>query len=156
MDHRATTAGVTSALDSSMSLSTRTNAVIESWHHAPPLMYALHNEISDLVVVLDSTSAATEVDTSREHGKLLEDLEKPLAEARRLLARVESLVEELLEAHDGRTRGRVLSRDGKTATFKDRLRDVRIAMHDCLLLHNVYGYQCLFPSPAEADVTSAK
>lgn len=139
-------AGVTSVLDSSMSLSARTNAVIESWHHAPPLMYALHNEISDLVVVLDSTSAATEVDTSREHLKLLDDLEKPLAEALRLLGAVESLVMELLEARDGRTRGRVLSKNGQTETFKDRLRDVRTALYDCLLLHNVYGYQCSFSS----------
>lgn len=133
-------AGVTSALDSSMSLSTRTNAVIESWRHAPPLMYALHNEISDLVVVLDNTSAATEVDTSRERTKLLDDLEKPLSEARRLLAAVEDLVAELLEARDGKTRGRVLSKGGKTANLKDRLRDVRIALHDCILLRNVYGY----------------
>lgn len=133
-------AGVTSALDSSMSLSTRTNAVVESWHHAPPLIYALHNEISDLVVVLDNTSAATEVNTSREHAKLLDDLEKPLAEARLLLATVENLIAELLVARDGRTRGRVLSKNDQTETLKDRLRDVRIALHDCLLLHNVYGY----------------
>ncbi|KAG6361011.1 hypothetical protein INS49_009230 [Diaporthe citri] len=85
-------AGVTSALDSSMRLSARTNDVVESWHHAPPLMYALHNEISDLVVVLDNTSAAAEVATSREHAKLLDDLGKPLVEARRLLAAVESSV----------------------------------------------------------------
>ncbi|KAK7698297.1 hypothetical protein SLS64_012662 [Diaporthe eres] len=133
-------AGVTSALDSSMSLSARTNAVITSWHHAPPLMYALNNEISDLVVILDNTSAATEVDTSKKHAKLLGDLEKPLAEARSLLAAAENLVAELLEARDGKTRGRVLSRGGKTANLKDRLRDVRIALHDCLLLHNVYEY----------------
>lgn len=139
-------AGVTSALDSSMSLSTNTNAVIESWRHAPPLMYALHNEISDLVVVLDNTSAATEVDTSRQHAKLLGDLEKPLAEARSLLAAVGNLVAELLEARDGKTRGRVLSKGGKMATFKDGLRDVRIALHDCLLLHNVYGYLVRFLS----------
>lgn len=103
-------------------------------------MYALHNEISDLVVVLDNTSAAMEVDTSRKHSKLLDDLEKPLAEVRRLLAEVQSLVTELLETRDGRTRGKVLSRHGKMASFKDGLRDLRIALHDCLLLHNVYGY----------------
>lgn len=143
MDHPATTAGVTSALEFCMSLSSRTDAVIELWHGTPPLMFALHNELSDLVVVLDSTRTATELvgpDASKQHARLLGDLEKPLTEAYRILTAVEALVVELVEAHDGKTRGRVLNRDGKAATFKDRLRGVRTVLHDCLLLHNVYGY----------------
>lgn len=143
MDHPATMAGVTSALEFCMSLSSRTDAVIESWHGTPPLMFALHNELSDLIVVLDSTRAATEIaglDVSKQHSRLLVDLRNPLTEAYRILTTVEDLVVELVEARDGKTRGRVLSRDGKAATFKDRLRGVRILMHDCLLLHNVYGY----------------
>lgn len=106
-------------------------------------MFALHNELSDLVVVLDSSLAATEMavlDDGKDHAEFLVDLEWSLNEASRLLKAVEDLVAELLEARDGRTRGRILSRDGKTATVKDRLRDVRIALNDCLLLHNVYGY----------------
>lgn len=135
-------AGVTSALELGMSLSNRTDAAIESWHNAPPLIYALHNELSDLVIVLDSARAATEtaaLDAGKEHDEFLIDLDRPLTEACRLLTTVEALVVELLEARDGRTRGRVLARDDKTATFKDGLRAVRIALHDCLLIHNVYG-----------------
>lgn len=143
MDHPATMAGVTSALEFCMSLSSRTDAVIESWHGTPPLMFALHNELSDLVVVLDSTRATTELvglDASKQYSRLLGDLEKPLTEAYRILTEVEDLVVELIEARDGKTRGRVLNRDGKATNFKDRLRGVRIVLHDCLLLHNVYGY----------------
>lgn len=123
-----------------MSLSRRTDAVIESWHGTPPLMLALHNELSDLVVVLDSTRAATEIagiDVSKQHSRLLGDLEKPLTEVYRILTAVEDLVVELIEARDGKTRGRVLN---KAENFKDRLRGIRIVLHDCLLLHNVYGY----------------
>lgn len=143
MDHRETMVGVTSALEFCMRLSSRTDAVIESWHGTPPLMFALHNEVSDLVVVLDGTRAATEIaglDASKQHARLLDDLEIPLTETYRILTAVEDLVVELVEARDGRTRGRVLIKDGKAATFKDRLRGVRIVLHDCLLLHNVYGY----------------
>lgn len=143
MDHPATMAGVTSALEFCMSLSRRTDAVIESWHGTPPLMLALHNELSDLVVVLDSARAATEIagiDVSKQHSRLLGDLENPLTEVYRILTAVEDLVVELIEARDGKTRGRVLNKDGKAENFKDRLRGIRIVLHDCLLLHNVYGY----------------
>lgn len=135
--------GVTSALNFCMRLSSSTDAVIESWHGTPPLMFALHNELSDLVVVLDSTRAATEIaglDDSNQHASLLGDLEKPLTEAYRILTAVKDLVMELVEARDGKTRGRVLIRDGKAANFKDLLRGIRIVLHDCVLLHNVYGY----------------
>lgn len=112
-------------------------------------MFALHNELSDLVVVLDSARAAAEtavLDDGKEHTELFSELKEPLTEAFRLLTVVEDLTAKLLEARDGRARGRVLSKDGKTATFKDRLRDVRIALDDCLLLHNVYGYHiCSHP-----------
>lgn len=106
-------------------------------------MFALHNEVSDLTVVLDGTRAAIEIaglDASKQHARLLDDLEIPLTETYRILTAVEDLVVELVEARDGRTRGRVLIKDGKAATLKDRLRGVRIVLHDCLLLHNVYGY----------------
>lgn len=144
MDHRTTMVGVTSALEFCMRLSSKIDTVIESWHGTPPLMFALHNELSDLVVVLDSTRAATEIaglDASKQNARLLDDLGIPLTEAYRIMTAVEDLVVELVEARDGKTRGRVLVRNGKAATFKDRLRGVRIVLHDCLLLHNVYGYQ---------------
>lgn len=123
-----------------MRLSGRTNAVIESWHKAPPLIYALHNELSDLVVVLDDTRAATEAaiyDPGKEQTELFADLEQPLAGANQLLTAVEKLAADLQEARHAKTRWRVLSDHGQTASLKDRLRDVRIMLHDCLLLHNV-------------------
>ena len=77
-------------------------------------MYALHNELSDLVVVLDSTLAATGVaglSANKKHAELLNDIERPLAEAFRLLTSIQSLVAELLAARDERTRCRVLSKN---------------------------------------------
>lgn len=149
MDQIATSAGVASALEFCMSLCSRTDAIIESWHSTPPLMFALHNELSDLVVVLDSARAAAEtavLDNGKQHTEFFSELKQPLTEAFRLLTVVEDLTAKLLEARDGRARGSVLSKDGKTATFKNRLRDVRIALDDCLLLHNVYGYHtCSHP-----------
>ena len=146
MDLRATTAGVTSTLEFCMSLSSRTNTVIDSWTNTPSLMYALHNEISDLVVVLDNTRAATEaavLDNGKKSAELLDGLGGHLAEAYRLLKAVEKLVADLLAARDGRQRCRVLAKNGQAASFKDCLRDVRIRLDDCLLLHNVYGYLAL-------------
>lgn len=143
MDQRVPMAGVTSALELCMSVSRSTNAAIESWNNTPPLMYALHNEISDLVVLLDSTRAATEgagLDASKEHAGLLDDVEQPLAEAVRLLTSVQYLVAELLAARDERTRARVLSKNDQAASFQNCLRDVRTRLHNCLLLHNVYEH----------------
>jgi len=143
MDPRAATAGFTSTLEYGMSLSFRTNAVIESWRNAPPLMCALHNEISDLVVVLDNTRAAAEtavLDAKTKSGELLNDLERPLVEVFRLLQAVDGLVGELLTARDERQRCKILSKNGRTASFQDRLRDVRITLYNCLLTHNVYVY----------------
>lgn len=142
MDYPATTAGVTSALELGVSLSDRANAVIEAWHDTPPLMYALNNELSDFIVVLDNAASATEVsglNDSRRPAGLLSDLEQHVTGANRLLAEAEELVAELLAARDGRQRRRVLSRDGQTASLKDRLRDARVSLHNCLLCHNMYG-----------------
>ncbi|KAL1854016.1 hypothetical protein Daus18300_011606 [Diaporthe australafricana] len=140
MDLFTTMAGVTSLLESSVRLSGRTSAVIESWPKTPPLIYALHNELSDLIIILDNTRAATEVaiqDIEKEHTELLADLEQPLAEAKAVLTAIENLVADLLEARHARTRWRVLSDHGQTASLKDHLRDVRVMLHDCLLLHNM-------------------
>lgn len=147
MDYPATTAGVTSALELGVSLSGRANAVIEAWHDTPPLMYALHNELSDLIVVLDNTHSATEVSrlsAGTGPDELLSDLEQHLTRANQLLAQAEGLVAELLAAPGVRQRRRVLSRNGQTASLKDRLRDARVSLHNCLLLHNVYGYPAPF------------
>ncbi|KAJ0110049.1 hypothetical protein J7T55_014852 [Diaporthe amygdali] len=133
MDFRANMASVTSAMESGMSLCGKTNAVIESWNDTPPLMYALHNELSDLVIVLDNVQAVSESTISghsREHAELFADLERPLAEACRLLTTVEVLVAELLEARDARTRCRVLSKIGHTTSLKDRLRDTQLDLKE--------------------------
>lgn len=157
MDYPATTAGVTSALELGVSLSGRVNAVIESWHDTPPLMYALHNELSDLIVVLDNARSATEVSelsAGSRPAEILRDLEQHLAGADRLLSEAEELVVELLAARDVRQRRRVLSRNGQTASLKDRLRDARVSLHNCLLRHNMYGSPVPLVSPTQADVTS--
>lgn len=143
MDFRAATAGFTNTLEYGISLSRKTDTVIETWPNTPPLMCALHNELSDLVVVLDNTRAAAEtaaLDANTKSGELLEDLERPLVEIFRLLQAVDGLVAELLGARDGRQRSKILSKNGRTASFQDRLRDGRITLYNCLLAHNVYGF----------------
>jgi hypothetical protein len=149
MDPRAATAGFTSTLEFGMSLSFRSNAVIDSWHETPPLMCALHNELSDLVVVLDNTRAAAEtaaLDPKSNSSELLTDLEKHLVEVFRVLQVVDLLVAELLAASDGKQRWRILSKTGRAAGFQDRLRDVRTTLYSCLLTHNMYEYLARYRS----------
>lgn len=158
MDTRAATTGFTSTLEYGINLSVKSNSLIEAWRDTPPLMCALHNEVSDLVVVLDDTHAAAKTaahDASAKSAELLDDLERPLVEVFRVLQAVDGLVGELLAARDGRHRGRILSRNVRAAGFQGRLRDARVALYNCLLAHNVYGYLAR-SGPTKANDLAAK
>jgi len=114
--------------------------VIHTWKGAPPAIYALYNEISDLNVVLDhidATQHALAARGTKYDAHFVVALDDHLSQARLLLAELQKLVLELKDLSTVKKKYKWLFRHAEVAQLQHRLRETRGRMGDLLAAYNV-------------------
>ena len=132
-----------SIVDASLRLSDRIRAVVHLWRHAPTEIIALHNEISDLTVVLDHCRMAvrniqaTDIQAGRTGTPdVPADLGQQLRKVETILSQLEGFLDELMAIPGLRKRFQWVKRSSFASTKKDEIRDVRMRINDMLAAHN--------------------
>lgn len=132
-----------SIVDATVRLSGRIKGVIHLWMHAPMEIIALHNELSDLAVVLDyGRMAAFDIQTTEIQVGLAStpnvsaDLGRQLKTAEVILSQLDSFVNELMAIPKIKKRFRWVTRGSFASTKKDELRNVRMRINDIFAAYN--------------------
>jgi hypothetical protein len=142
MDPLSIIVSVATLLDVGMRVSREMNSVIKTWKTATPTIFALHNEISDLNVVLDHMSHTWQTIRANTSGtkydrNFLAAFEDNLTQAEHLLQKTESFVLELKSLSSLKMKYKWLRKNSVAEELKDQLREVRVRLGELLAAYSV-------------------
>jgi hypothetical protein len=140
MDPFSIFVSVATLLEVGMRVSIELGGVVRTWRNAPPAIFALYNEISDLNVVLDHTRSAGQVvdaKGAKYDTHFLETLEGHLRQARKLLDDLETLVLELKDLSTVKKKYKWVFKNSEASSLQHRLREVRARINELLIAYNV-------------------
>jgi len=144
MDPLSIVASAASILELGLKVSKGVNGVITTWRSAAPVIFALHNEVSDLNVVLDHmTHAWTSIHAKSRDNKqdrhFLKAFHLQLDQAEDVLHQINREVQALRAMNSFKMKFKWLSRNSRVAGMQSRLKDVRMRLSELMLAYNVYG-----------------
>lgn len=114
--------------------------VIHTWKGAPPAIFALYNELSDLNVVLDRTYEAQQsidVKGVKYNASFVDALDDHLRQAHTILTQLGRLAHELKELNNLKKKYRWLFKNSEVAHLQRSMRDVRSRIGELLMAYNV-------------------
>jgi hypothetical protein len=140
MDPLSITISILTVLEIGTKASKGLHAVISTWKGAPPAIYALYNEVSDLNLVLDHIDAAGHAlaaKGTKYDAHFADALDDHLRQARLVLSQLDELARELKELSSVKKKYKWLFRQSEVAHLQHQLRDIRSRMSDLLTAYNV-------------------
>jgi hypothetical protein len=142
MDPLTIIVSAASLLEVGMKISKEVDGIIKLWTTASPVIYALHNEISDLNVVLDYMSHAWNAVNIKANGAkfdnhFLKAFNAQLEQAEDLLGQLDRLVTELRAASSFKMKLKWMKKNSRAAELQGKLRDVRSRLSELLAAYNV-------------------
>jgi len=138
MDPISIAAFAAAIVEIGLRVSGHTNGLIRTWKTADPVILALANEISDLVIILNHVQqAAMAMESSKRHDPaLLLTLKGALHQADDFLTQLESVVEEVGSLSTTKRRFKWLKQSTVAARMQEQLISVRRRITEILLSHS--------------------
>jgi len=142
MDPLSIIASAASILELGLKVNKGVHGIVKTWKSASPVLFAIHNEISDLNVVLDHMTNAwmnvhAKADDSKYDAHFLKALHSELDQAERLLGQIDQMVQELRAMSSLRMKFKWLSRNSRVTVTQGMLKDVRMRISELMLAYNV-------------------
>jgi DUF971 family protein len=140
MDPFSIFASVTTLLEVGLRASKELNGVIRIWKTAIPVIIALHNEVSDLNIVLDQTRLAegfVRAKGAKYDVGFLEALEHHIHQAQTVLGEINVLIREIKLQGKYKKKYTWLFKHTLARDLQQNLRDVRLRINELLVTYNV-------------------